>query len=116
MGTVLIVDDEDSIRHAFGILITRKGHKAIKWPGSTGIDNIIKQTKPDIVLTDHNLNKGEEKGLALALRLRDEGIKVILMSSDHLIGRSAEMKGLPFYLKGDSTKKLFDRIKEVSHV
>ena len=37
MGKVLIVDDEELMRHSLGVLITRKGHKTIEWPGSTGI-------------------------------------------------------------------------------
>lgn len=115
MGTVLIVDDEELMRHSLGVLITRKGHKTIEWPGSTGIDKVIERFCPDIVLTDHNLNIGEEKGFALALRLKAKGFKVMLMSGDPLVGRMAELRGMPFYQKGTSTEKLLSKLEVVAH-
>ncbi len=116
MKTVLIVEDDETVRHTLSTVFNRKGYKAIEWPGSTGIDKVIKNFHPDIVLTDHNLNPGEEEGLSLALRLRKEGIKVMLMSADPCIGETAEANGLPFIQKPFSIQPLLNMIAEVTHV
>ena len=115
MRTILIVEDDETVRHMLGIVFSRKGYKAIEWPGSTGIDKVIKHLHPDIVLTDHNLNPGEEEGFSLAVRLRAEGIKVMLMSADPDIGETASASGLPFIQKPFSTKPLLNMIEEVAH-
>ena len=115
METVLIVEDDETVRHMLGIVFSRKGYKAIEWPGSTGVDKIIKQLQPDIVLTDHNLNPGEEEGFSLALRLRAEGVKVMLMSADSDIGETAAANGLPFIQKPFSMQPLLNMVAEVSY-
>jgi two-component system response regulator FixJ len=116
MRTVLIVEDDDAIRHTLGTIFNRKGYKAIEWPGSTGVDKLIKRLRPDVVLTDHNLNPGEEEGLSLALRLKAEGIKVMLMSADPDIGETAAANGLPFIQKPFSMQPLLNMIAEMVHV
>jgi len=113
METVLIVEDNDTVRHTLGTIFSRKGYKAIEWPGSTGVDKLIKRLHPDIVLTDHNLNPGEEEGLSLALRLRAKGVKVMLMSADPFIGETAAANGLPFIQKPFSMQPLLNMIAEV---
>ena len=115
MKTVLIVEDNASVRASLGIVFTRKGYKVIECPGSTGVGKIIKQLHPDIVLTDHNLNPGEEEGFSLAIRLQAEGVKVILMSADPNIGETAAANGLPFIQKPFSVQPLLNMIEEVSH-
>lgn len=113
MKTVLIVEDDETVRHTLGTLFNRKGYKAIEWPGSTGIDKVIKHLHPDIVLTDHNLNPGEEEGFSLAMRLKAEGVKVMLMSADPCIGETAAAKGLPFIQKPFSMQPLLDMVEEI---
>jgi DNA-binding NtrC family response regulator len=115
MGTVLIVEDDASVRASLGTIFNRKGYKVIEWPGSTGVDNLIKRLHPDIVLTDHNLNPGEEEGFSLAMRLRADGIKVLLMSADPDIGDTAAANGVPFIQKPFSIQPLLNMIEEVAH-
>ena len=115
MRTVLIVEDNEPVRHTLVTLFSRKGYKAIELPGSAGIDKVIKHLHPDIVLTDHNLNPGEEQGLSLALRLRTEGVKVMLMSADPHVGEMAEVNGLPFIQKPFAMQPLLNMVEEVFH-
>ena len=115
MKTVLIVEDDETVRHMLGVVFSRKGYKAIEWPGSSGVDNLIKRIHPDIVLTDHNLNPGEEEGLSLALRLKADGIKVMLMSADPDVGETASASGLPFIQKPFTMQPLLNMVKEVAH-
>lgn len=115
MKTVLIVEDDETVRHMLGIVFNSKGYKAIEWPGSSGVDNLIARIHPDMVLTDHNLNPGEEEGLSLALRLKADGIKVMLMSADPDIGETAAASGLPFIQKPFSIQPLLNMITEVAH-
>ncbi|MCK5235939.1 MAG: response regulator [Deltaproteobacteria bacterium] len=107
MGSVLIVDDDDSIRQCFHDLLTREGHRALVWPGSTDVDQVIGRMHPDVVITDHNLNPGEEKGLDLAARLVASGQKAVLMSSDETLERLALSRGVPFYYKLAPLEQLF---------
>jgi len=115
MRTILIVEDDETVRRTLNTIFMRKGYKAIEWPGSTGVDKIIKHLHPDIVLTDHNLNPGEEEGFSLALRLRLEGVRVMLMSADPDIGELAEVNGLPFIQKPFDIQPLLNMVEEVFH-
>ena len=115
MGTILIVEDDDTVRQMLGTVFNRKGYKAIGWPGSAGVENLIKRLHPDIVLTDHNLNPGEEEGFSLAMRLRADGVKVLLMSADPDIGETAAANDVPFIQKPFSMQSLLNMIEEVVH-
>jgi len=115
MGTVLVVEDDESIRNSLDILLSREGHKVIVWPCSTGVEKLIQQIHPDFVLTDHNLGEGEEAGFSLAIRLKDKGFKVMLMSADPFIGEAAAANDLSFIQKPFDIKPLISKIAGAAH-
>ena len=107
MGSILIVDDNELMRHTLREILTEAGHHAITWPGSTGVDAVIEREHPDLVITDHNLNEGEEKGLDLAARLLASGQKAVLMSTDNTLEMKALSRGVPFFDKMSPPEGLF---------
>ena len=115
MKKILIIDDDKDIRKIFTILMKKKGYTVATLPGSSGADEFIKDFKPNIVLTDHNLGVGEEEGYILAMRLKEHGIKVVLMSADFEIGSKAFKNDLAFCQKPIRLETLLNTLNEVAH-
>ena len=115
METVLVVEDDESIRNSLNILLSREGYKVILWPCSTGVEKLIRRIHPDIVLTDHNLGPNEEAGFSLAIKLKDKGVKVMLMSADPVIGEAAADNDLAFIQKPFGIEPLINKIAEVGY-
>ena len=116
MKKILIIDDEEGMRKSLTILISRDGYIVDTLSGSSGSDELIRESKPDIVLTDHNLGAGEEEGYTLAMRLKKQGVKVVLMSADDRIGSKALKNNLAFCQKPFVIKTLLNTLAEASHV
>ena len=116
MKKILVIDDDEGMRRLFVTLMKRKGYTVATLSGSNKADETIKEFKPDIVLTDHNLGVGEEEGYTLAMRLKDQGVKVVLMSADPNIGDKALENNLDFCQKPFEAKILFNMIDKVTHV
>lgn len=116
MIKVMIVEDDEGIRQSISRLLVTKGYTTIEWPGTTGAEKMINLMHPDMILTDNDLGPGEEKGLDMATRLKEKGLRVMLMSGDPSIKISAEERGLPFYFKLDPLPDLFSKLREVCHV
>lgn len=115
MKKILIIDDDEGIRKLCITLMSRKGYTVATLPGSSGADELIKDFKPNIVLTDHNLGVGEEEGYTLAMRLKEQGVKVVLMSADPNIGSKALKNNLDFCQKPFRSEILLNTLTEVSH-
>lgn len=109
---VLLIDDDEGVRSSLSLLLKSEGFLVACYNGSRGIDKLLPAIKPDVILTDHNLNKGEEKGLHLAERLQKEGRRVVLMSSDLTLREEASSKGVPFFFKLGEYDDLFRLLRE----
>ena len=107
---VLIIDDDEGIRTSMRMLIQAEGHEVVCLPGSTGAEALIEKEDPALVITDHNLGKGEELGLDLAARLITSGRKTILMSANERMEREALSRGVPFFYKLAPREGLFAMI------
>ena len=115
MKKILVVEDDDMLRNLFVTLMKKKGYAVATLSGSNKADETIKEFKPDIVLTDHNLGIGEEEGYTLAMRLKKQGVKVVLMSADPSIGDKAFENNLDFCQKPFEAKILFNMLDKVTH-
>ena len=116
MKRILVIEDDEMLRNLFITLMKRKGYAVATLSGSNKADETIKEFKPDIVLTDHNLGIGEEEGYTLAMRLKEQGVKVVLMSADSNIGDKAFENKLDFCPKPFEASILFNIIDRVCHV
>lgn len=114
MAKVMIVEDNEGVRQSISRLLATKGYTTIEWPGTTGAEKMINLMHPDMILTDNDLGPGEEKGLDMATRLKEKGLRVILMSGDDLSSEAA-IRGIPFYRKPLPLLELFAKIREVCH-
>ena len=116
MAKVLIVEDNDSMRNFMARFVSIAGHKTIECHSTTEAERLVDIECPDMVLTDHDLAPREEKGLELATRLKEKGVRVIVMSADPNIKTFAEERGVPFYYKLDPVTELLSQVKEACHV
>ncbi len=116
MKKILVIEDDELLRNLFITLMERKGYKVATLSGSNKADETIKEFKPDIVLTDHNLGVGEEAGYTLAMRLKEQGYNVVLMSADANIGDKAFENNLDFCQKPFEAKILLNMLDKVCHV
>lgn len=111
MAKVMIVEDNKRVMESLADILEFEGHTIIKWPCTTAAEHVIDLKHPDVVLTDNNLGEGEEKGIDMAVRFKDKGIKVLLMSGDDL-SEEADEKGIPFYMKASPLPLLFSKLEE----
>lgn len=72
MQTILVIDDDDSLRDTIGLLVEREGFRAIlAADGLTGLDQAI-LAKPSLIITD--LRLPGLTGVELCKRLRSSGV------------------------------------------
>src|SRR5690242_4860802 len=81
MQTILVIDDDESLRDTIGVLLEREGFRAIIAPdGKSGLDQAL-LGKPDLILAD--LRLPDINGVEICKRLRTSGIKtpIIVLSA-----------------------------------
>ncbi len=86
-GSVLLVEDNETIRHAFSILLEDSGYRVV--PAASGAEALAlaRSEKPRLALMD--LGLPDMSGLEVARRLRDdEGTRQIVVVA--LTGRALE--------------------------
>ena len=98
---VLLIDDEISIRNCIRHYLERKGHTVHEYNHGIGAVDYALEMRPDLVLTDHNLEPEGPKGLEIAAELQREGQRTVLMSGDPTVEGYAELAGVPFVEKTD---------------
>lgn len=91
---ILIVEDNKLIRTGLVALFSRKGHIPITRIDTTGVESLLEICPQDLVLTDNNLGFGKESGLALARRLHEKGVNVVLLSADPQAVHAAIIDGI----------------------
>jgi DNA-binding NtrC family response regulator len=74
MATILIVDDEFSIRKTLGMLLKSEGYQSLEAENLTQAKQLLQQESIDLVITD--LRLGEENGMDLLSWLRANGSEV----------------------------------------
>ena len=98
---ILLIEDDETLRNCFRHSLERAGHTVYEYTRSTGAVEYALKMRPDLVLTDHNLELQGPKGLEIAAELIREGQRTILMSGDPTVGGYAELAGVPFVEKTD---------------
>ena len=99
MARILYIEDDRYIRDVTVMLLKRAGHSVIPKADTDKVTALVSIWKPDLVITDHELGQGKEKGLDAALRLKADGVKVALLSSSPDACTGAREAEIPFFYK-----------------
>ena len=111
---ILLIEDEEILRNCIRTYLERKGHTVYEYNRGEGAIEYALQMRPDVVLTDHNLEPGAGiKGLEIAAHLQREGQAVVLTSGDPTVGGYAELAGVRFVEKTD-IKEVVRVVEEVA--
>jgi two-component system, cell cycle sensor histidine kinase and response regulator CckA len=116
-GTVLVVDDEEAVRHSVRRLLTRQGYTVLEAAhGAEALQVLEDRTTPvDLVLTDVVMPLLDGHALIAALKRRAGGPPVIVMSG---YDRAAALRGQPlpedvgFLQKPITSDQLFRSVRE----
>ena len=77
---VLVIDDEPPIRKLLRMGLTTQGYRVIEAPdGQTALDHL--REKPDLVILDLGLPDMQGLELLRTMRIRDEGVPIVVLSS-----------------------------------
>jgi CheY-like chemotaxis protein len=107
MVTILILDDDASIRVLYEEELRDEGYDVVSENGEADIDDLVLQKRPDLILLD--LKLGEASGLDVLKKLRKENgtMPVILctaytissqqavaMGADDVVSKSSDLSDL----------------------
>ena len=73
MALIAVIDDDLDIREASELVLTSKGHKVITASNPKDGYNLIKNSKPDLIILDVMMDEPDD-GFFLAQKLRKEKI------------------------------------------
>jgi CheY-like chemotaxis protein len=79
--TILIVDDDEEIRLIAEYSVQQMGYRTLSAANAEEALSIVKDSRPDIVLTDALMPKIDGRQLCRLIKALDPSIKVIVMSS-----------------------------------
>lgn len=105
MLNILLIEDEEMVATSTAKLLERKGHRVTIHNNGVGWFELIGEINPDLVITDHNLGRGD-KGLDIAETCRALNRKVLLMSGSIELEDVAISMNIPFICKGELNKFL----------
>jgi DNA-binding response OmpR family regulator len=104
---VLIVENDDGVRHLFGDVLEHEGYDFSTVETGAGMRQALDDVDYDIVVIDVT-QPGHEDGFALAQLASDQGCGVILVTGDHLHLERLESSGQYFLLKPFRIQQLVD--------
>jgi DNA-binding response OmpR family regulator len=114
--TILVIDDDDSLRDTIGVLLEREGFRAVlAADGKTGLDQAV-MAKPALIVTD--LRLPDINGVEVCKRLRNSGVQIpiIVLSA---IGEEIdkvlllEMGADDYIVKPFGTREFLARVRAV---
>ncbi|MCU1326451.1 MAG: two component transcriptional regulator, winged helix family [Bryobacterales bacterium] len=114
--TILVIDDDDSLRDTIGVLLEREGFRAVlAADGKTGLDQAL-MAKPALIVTD--LRLPDINGVEVCKRLRNSGVQIpiIVLSA---IGEEIdkvlllEMGADDYIVKPFGTREFLARVRAV---
>ena len=115
MKTILIIEDEQSIKEELSILLDHAGYKAICVEDFSKVIEVFDSTKPDLVLLDINLP--ENNGFSICMKIRSiSKVPIIFItgrdtSIDEL--KAFSMGGDDYITKPYNTPILLARISSI---
>ena len=120
---ILVIDDDPSIQEILRIILERSGYQVYKAiDGEEAISQFV-DIKPDLVISDISMPKGDGFNVAIVIRSKEEGdsrIPILLMSAfyDDVSNReNAERCGADSFLPKPFTRKqLLNAVGELLEV
>jgi CheY-like chemotaxis protein len=116
--TILVVEDEDEIRHLVVRILSNNGFQALSASRGAQALTIVGQHRCDLLLTD--VVMPEMSGPQLAQRVRQDhpGLPVLFMSgySDGLLASRGDVDGNDLIQKPFTASELLHRVDAVLHV
>ena len=82
MATVLIADDEKSVRATLGAFLTDAGYDVIEAADGKEAKQCVDRQPPDVVLLDIHLGRDDGLDVARHIRDRQPGVRTILMTAE----------------------------------
>ncbi len=116
MQTILVIDDDDSLRDTIGVLFEREGFKTILAADArTGLDQAV-LAKPGIIITD--LRLPDLSGVEVCKRLRTSGVQtpiIVLSAVGEEIDKVLllEIGADDYIVKPFGTRELLARVRAV---
>src|SRR5580765_6511564 len=81
MQTILVIDDDESLRDTIGVMLEQEGFRAVLEPdGKVGFENALR-LKPDLVLVDLRLPSMSGVGICKQLRASQVKTPIIVLSA-----------------------------------
>lgn len=80
MVKILLVEDDESVRHATRMVLEGAGHKVFEASNGLRVEAIVAEHQPDLVLTDMLMPDRDGVETILALRRRHPTLPIIAMS------------------------------------
>jgi len=103
VGTIIIVDDSDTIRARLKTMLSQTGHEVLEAPdGHTGLELVRNRPEADLIITDHNMPGMD--GTQMCARIRGEvgdfgGTMVMLTTESNQALKSAGKRaGIRYWL------------------
>ena len=116
MAKVLVIDDEQSIRHLLDTLLSRKGYVVVLADGGRKGLDLLRRERPDVVVLD--LKMPEMDGVTVLQQIRglDPKQPVIILTGAATPGMEQQVRALgvtEFVEKEFSLHRLGDALKRV---
>lgn len=116
MATIMVVDDEESIRTLLDTVLTRKGHEVLLADSGARAIALHRRERPDVAIVD--LHMPGMNGIDLLEKLRevDRQLPVLMltgMPTDEAEKRARELGVTEFLEKGFSLHRLGNALREV---
>ena len=111
MARILYIEDDEKVRQCTTLMLKRADHSVLPRIDTDKINALVSIWKPDLVITDHNLGEGKEKGLQVALRLKADRINVVMLSGNYDALKGASAANIPFFSKPCSIASLLSEIE-----
>jgi CheY-like chemotaxis protein len=113
--TILVADDEPTIRTLVRTVLERRGHRVLEASSATEIFQVLDTERPDVLLLDVHL--GADDGLAIGAGLRQErqygSLKIVFMSGTaerREVTRLSDLWHVPILTKPFELDALLDAV------
>ena len=120
MTTVLVVDDNPAVREIYGLLLDAMGYTATAAPGGRECLELLKTSRPDVILLDILMEPmdGWETLLAIKADPGTQEIPVLMITGKELLAQERQKFGMhyaDYVMKPVRAKELQERIERVLH-
>ena len=112
MQTILIVDDEERIRNAYGRLLIRNGFEVIMASNAVAAKDQLVREKIDLVLLDINMPKVNGATLYETIQAFHRNVKVIVCSVYSVDDQKQQIEfATDYFDKSESVNLLLNKVR-----